>query len=242
MTNILYTQQTEMIKAFDVALRNNRLVAVIDHRGSGFKYSLNVFSLTYPMLKTVLITFNRGQFKVNDLSIDIARGFSSIRFSNMKYKNADPVDLIKAIGARVKADLKGRNVLLVFERFENLATVNRMARFMGIIKSINFKCGIVVRTTTSHINKIENTNEDFYYELMQFFANRQSIKPYEPEDIEIFCKSFGMVSPTLLDETKIKCKNLTQAKESINLFLKYNPIKQLNLDFSRVEPEPVRFS
>lgn len=242
MTNILFSQQTDIIKAFDFAMRNNCLVAVIDQRGSGFKYALNTFLLTYPMAKSSHVTFNRSQFNQNDACIDILRGFSSIRFSNMKYKNADPVDLIKAIGARIKTDLKGRRILLTFEHFENLKTVNKMARFMAVIRAINFKCGIVVRTTASHLDKIENSDEDFYGELMQFFAHRQPIKRYEPPDIEMFCKIFGMVSPTLIDETKLKCKNLTQAKVSIDHFLKYNPVKQLNLDFTGIEPEPVRFS
>ncbi len=203
--------QTELMQVFQYATRNNKIVCVLDKHGSGMSFALKKFNYTFPDIKFATISL------ANDLDHDVAINMfheigSILKISNKNYKRISLGEFLFHLNNRAKLDLRGRKVILIFDRFEKLKTEASLNRCLRFIYEIKFKGGIIIRTNKSHIEFIRNNFPEIYASLIQF--ERKTITPIRPNDVVEFCKSFGLKDKNL-------CEQIANSSADLRVVIQY---------------------
>ncbi|GCC50355.1 hypothetical protein SanaruYs_05700 [Chryseotalea sanaruensis] len=226
--------QLKMNEGFRAALKEKKIICIIDHPGTGFKHAFRRFSNLNSDVRSVFVEIPIGKKSTREITLDMLTQIMTIRFNNFKYKTPSPFDLLRVLGERVKQDLRGKKILIVFDGIDNLSK-KKLADFMLIIKGINFPCGIVLRFGADYYKKIKS-NEKLYNEFWLFTEWRKVTTPNTPEDIEKLCRFYGLDNPIFIREICDRTTSFTVAMSFIKKHNNYRPPSQLNL-FSQ---NPVR--
>lgn len=228
----LTNNQYAIIDALNRAATGQETVAVFDHPGIGFKHALNNYIVNdhHGLVKVALVSVHNNSYS-SQLPIKISEQFYQIRFSNLNYKKADARDLIRVLGQRIKRDLLGKKILLVFENVDRLKTEAKLVRFMGIIKCINFKCGIIIRTTKKHMKKVEKMDEKVYTDFNELTKVRKVLPRNSPKDVELLCRIHGINNGKIIEEISESTTNFRIAMVKIKHFVGFRPTAQLTIPF-----------
>jgi len=230
-TNFTTSNQMKMIEAFELAAREKVVVAVVDHHGSGFKFAVKKYMHSTSFTKIAFVEIEFG-IHARNLTINLMKQFMNIKFVTKGYKKTEITKMIYDLGIQVKQNLKGKRVVLIFSNIERLNTEPRLSRFLRIIRSIPFKCGIILRTTLTHYEKIAKLDEKLFSEFMVMTEKRIVLERNTPMDIQKLCRAYGLKRPELVEEISKKTLSFTIAMLSITKFLKHSPVTQLELDLS----------
>ncbi|WHZ09087.1 MAG: hypothetical protein OJF59_002842 [Cytophagales bacterium] len=206
--------QIDTLLAFDFAVRNRKLVFVTDKHGSGFHFSLKKFN-TLPCNSDLRVTqFQFNNSLKHDAAISMFRDLGcTIQVVNKNYKKMNLHDFLVALSNRAKLDLRGRRVLIVFDRFEKLRSEYSLSEFFSYLKLLQLPCGIIVRTTERHIKLIKEKYESIYAYICQF--NRKKIREITRDDVIAFCDAFGLSNKLLREQIAGQTTNLHIVKKYI---------------------------
>ncbi len=224
----LTANQLKFMDAFQRAQSENCVVSVVDHPGTGFKYSLGRFSFLKSDVKSVLVKIPRGSGASREIAIEMFKKMMTLRFNNFKYTQVTVFDLIRVLGQRVRQDLKGKKILLVFEDVDNL-TMMQLARFIRMVKLINFPCGIVLRFKATYFKKVASWDEKLSNEFYLFTSLRKVSNVNSPDDMYQFCRWYGLTDKIFIERIIKETTSFTIAKRAIESKKKYNATSQLNL-------------
>jgi hypothetical protein len=170
-------------------------------------------------------------YRRSELPIELSRQFLQIRFSNLNYKKTDARDLIRVLGQRIKRDLLGKRILLVFDNVDRLKTETQLVRFMGVLRCINFKCGIVIRTTMRHLKTVELMDEKVLADFLDLTKIRKVLPRNSQTDVEILCRIHGIKDSMIVEEIAISTKNFRIAMTKIGGYVGFQPTLQLSIPF-----------
>lgn len=219
--------QIKMIEGFRAALKEKKIICIIDHPGTGFKHAFKRFSNLNSEVRSVFVEIPLGKKSTREITLDMMTQIMTIRFNNFKYKTPSPFDLLRVLGERVKQDLRGKKILLVFDGIDRLSK-SKLPDFMRIIKKINFPCGIVLRFGVDYYKKIKS-DEKLFNEFWVFTEWRKVTFPNTPEDIEKLCRFYGLDNDTFIKEISERTTSFTVAMSFIKKHNNYRPPSQLNL-------------
>lgn len=227
------TGQEVMLQAFRHVLVNKSKVFLLDKAGSGFKYTLDkafregIFSNTRVISVSVVPTLDMGKLVVN-----IYKQSCTVKFSNLNRIAVDPHELLVKIHSRLKQDLLGKRILIVFNHVHLLKSMERMQAFVNLLLSIPFPCGVILRTTVSHIRAIKE-NKDFQglFATIRVSFGWKKIPPVTRRDVETLCLANGITDKILINELASKSKNLKIIQYYLNQAKKLPSTTQLQLNF-----------
>lgn len=219
--------QLKFEKAFTRAVQDRTIVAIGDHSGTGFKHALKRFYFYNSEIRSAFI---RVPFKssTNDLAISMFKQLMTIRFNNFKYTKVTVFDLLRVLGQRVKQDLKGKKILIIFEDVHNL-NERKLSLFMNLLNEINFSCGIVLRFDISFFDKVQKWNSRVQSDFLKITQLRQVTEKNRPQDIAILCQIYGLNTPSIVNQISKQTTSFTIAMEFIKRYNGYKPTSQLNL-------------
>ncbi len=228
-TNFITTNQQQMLNAFARASGGEKMVAVVDHHGSGFKFAVKKYIHTTSFTKVTFVKIEYG-IHARDISISLMKPFMNIKFVTKGYKTTQFTKLIYDLSLQVKQNLKGRRILVIIDNFDRVNTVHTLSRFFAILRGIQFKCGIILRTNMKHYETIASLDEKLLTDLMQMTKEKVVLKRNTPEDIKSLCRVYGLRKPEIVEEISKKTLSFTIAMDYINKYLQYSPVVQLELD------------
>lgn len=225
--------QKVMIKAFSHCLSNKSKIFLLDKAGSGFRYTLEkafregMFGNTRVISVSVAPTLDMSK-----LVLKMYKQTSTIKFSNLNKKTFDPHELLVKIHSRLKQDLLGKRILIVFNHVYLLRSMERMQAFVDLLLSIPFPCGVILRTTIRHIKTIKKSR-DFQglYATIRVSFDWKRIPPVTSRDVGMLCLANGLTDKTLIGELASKSKNLKVTQFYIDRSKKLPAVTQLQLGF-----------
>lgn len=223
----LTENQIKILDGFRIALNDRKIISIIDFPGSGFKHAFRRFSNLNSDVRSVYVKIPIGKKATRDIVIDMVTQLMTIRFNNFKYTQPTAFDLLRVLGGRVRQDLRGKKILIVFDGIDNL-TPMKLADFMNLINCVNFPCAIVFRFGADYFKKIK-AHEKIFNEFWVLTQWRKVTKPNTPEDIDKFCRLHGITNPTFLKEIRERTTSFTIAKEFVKAHKNYLPPSQLSL-------------
>jgi hypothetical protein len=221
--------QQVMIQAFGHCLVNKTKVFLLDKAGSGFRYTLEkafregMFGNTRVISVSVVPTLD-----MTKLVLKMYKQTCTVKFSNLNKKAVDPHELLVKINSRLKQDLLGKRILIVFNHVHLLQSMARMQAFVNLLLSIPFPCGVILRTTVRHIKAIKE-NRDFQglYATIRVEFGWKRIPPVTRRDVESLCLANGLTDKTLIGEFASKSKNLKVTQYYIDRSKKLPDVTQL---------------
>jgi hypothetical protein len=218
--------QLDMAKAFDFAVRNKKIVFVIDKHGSGFHFARRRFNMAHPDLRVAEYTLSSGID--NDSTISMFRELDcDIKVVNKNYKRMNPHDFLVALTNRAKLDLRGKKVLIVFDRFEKLQSEHSFKKFFKYIQLLKLPCGIIIRTTSSHVRMIRDNYRDIFAYINQF--DRKNVREITEEDVQAFCDCYGLSNKILREQISKQSKDLRIVYQYISKSKNLPEVSQLAL-------------
>ena len=223
--------QQVMIQAFGHCLINKSKVFLLDKAGSGFRYTLEkafrMFGNTRVISVSVVPTLD-----MTKLVLNMYKQTCMVKFSNLNKKAVDPHELLVKINSRLKQDLLGKRILIVFNHVHLLRSMERMQAFVDLLLSIPFPCGVILRTTVSHIKAIKESR-DFQglYATMRVSFGWKRIPPVTRGEVETLCLANGLTDKTLIGEIASKSKNLKVSQYHIDRSKKLPAVTQMQLSF-----------
>lgn len=231
-TKFMTSNQRKMLDAFQLATTENKIVAIIDHHGSGFKFALKNYIHTTLFTKVAFAKINYD-FHSKNISIELMKKIMNIRFSTKGYRTIEVAKLVYDLSLQAKQNLKGNKILLVFENVDRLNTVSRLARFFTILRNIQFRCGIILRTNMKHYDKIASLDDQLLTDFIRMTESRIVTERNTPNDVANLCRAYGLKKPLLIEEISKKPNtSFTLAMTYINEYLKHSPVTQLELDLN----------
>jgi hypothetical protein len=219
--------QLKFESAFRFALQQKCVVAVLDFPGTGFKHALRRFCFYNSDVRTAYVEIP-AKSKTKELTIKMLTQLMTIRFSNFKYTQPSVFDLILILGTRVKQDLKGKRILIVFEGVHHL-TESRLVDFMRVIKGINFPCGVVLRLSQDYLFKtVPKMKEEIHNDFKLLTKWRKVAQRNKRDDVATLCRLHGVDQPSVINQICNET-SFTMAMELIDGYKRYSPTTQLNL-------------
>jgi hypothetical protein len=223
----LTENQIKIQDGFRQALTDKRIVSIIDFPGTGFKHAFRRFCNLNSDVRSVFVEIPIGRNATRSIVIKMMTQLMTIMFNNFKYTQPTAFDLLRVLGERVRQDLRGKKILIVFDGVDNLSNM-KLAHFMDLIKHINFPCAIVLRFGADYFAKLKS-HEKIYNEFWILTQWRKVTKQNTEVDIEKFCRLHGITNPIFLREIRERTKSFTIAKEFVKSYKGYLPPSQLNL-------------
>lgn len=225
--------QEVMIQAFSHCLKNQSKVFLLDKPGSGFTYTLekafreNMFGNTRVIRVSVV-----PKLDMTGVVLKIYKQSCTVKFSNLNKKAIDPHELLVKINSRLRQDLLGKRILLIFNHVQLLRSMERMQAFIDLLLSIPFPCGVILRTTVSHIKAIQES-KDFQglYATIRVKFGLKRIPPVTRRDVETLCVANGVIDRVFIGELASKSKNLKVTQYYIDRSKKLPAVTQLQLSF-----------
>lgn len=219
--------QLKFEKAFRFAAKERAVVAIADFSGTGFKHALQKYCFYNSDIRSVFVRIPMKP-RSGDLGVTMFRQLMSIRFNNFKYTQPSVFDLLRVLGSRVKQDLKGKRILIVFEDVHYFSE-KRLSDFMRLIREINFPCGVVLRFEQSYYEKVAKWSERVNNDFQILTKWRQVTVRNRPQDIAMLCQLYGLHNPTLVNQISKQTTSFTIAMQFIKSHSNYRPTTQLNL-------------
>jgi hypothetical protein len=229
-SNFITSNQQRMLEAFELAARENRIVSIIDNHGSGFKFAIKKYIYSTSATKVAFAKIDY-RFLSTNISIEVMKQFMNIKLVTKGYKTSDVTKLVYDLSVQVKQNLKGKRILLIFDNVNRLNTAVKLSRFFTILKSIQFKCGIILRTNLNHYEQVATLDEKLLTDFMEMTARRIVLNRNTREDISKLCRCYGVTKKELVDEISTKTSSFTVAIRHIDAILKFSPSTQLELGF-----------
>jgi hypothetical protein len=222
--------QEVIYQALYHAARNNKKVFLLDREGSGFKYTLQkafrdpAFRSVKVITVSVIPTLNASK-----VVLTMFKKCSTVRFSNLKHKYLDPHEMLLKIGSRLRQDLLGKRILLVFDHMHSLKSMDRMASIVNLLLAIPFSCGVILRTQTSHIKRIEEEDKGLYATIRTGF-DFKAVPQLTRDDVHTMCHAHGVMDKNLINElASSKNQNLKIVQYFIDEAKKLEPYTQMSL-------------
>lgn len=213
------------------AVRENATIAILDYPGTGFKFSLKRVCQLTGGIRTAIVQISMRS-KQKEIGISMLTQIASIRFNNFKSGSLNVFDLIRVIGTKVRQDLKGKKILLVFERVHYLKRPEKLSQFLDLLDNINFPCGVILRFEPNYIERIKRWGDQHLYtRFEQVTRLRKVTRPNHPSEIREMLMLHGLNNPGLLNEISMNTESFTIAKLLLDKKLLYQPTMQLNLFF-----------
>ncbi len=211
------------------AVREYCTVAILDHPGTGFKFSLQRVCQLRGGIRSAIVQISMKS-KHKEIGITMLKQILSIRFSNLKSTNISVFELIMVVGARVRQDLKGKRVLLIFERVHYLNEPGRLSHFLDLLDNINFPCGIILRFDLMYPSVVKTWGDQHLYDRFERVTFlRKVTRPNTSWEIRQMLMIHGLNNPDLLSEISSNTKSFTTAKLLLGKKFLYKPSLQLNL-------------
>ncbi|MGB4776730.1 MAG: hypothetical protein WBP45_16240 [Daejeonella sp.] len=226
--------QEVMIQAFGYCIKNQKKVFLLDEAGSGFRYTLQkafregMFGNTRIISVSVVPTLD-----MTNLVMSIYKQSCTVKFSNLNKKAVDLHELLVKINSRLRQDLLGKRIFIVFNHVHLLRSMERMQAFVDLLMSIPFPCGVILRTTARHIKSIQKSKDfDGLYATIRVSFGLKKVPPVTRGDVETLCIANGLTDRVLIGELASKSKNLKVVQFYIDKAKKkLPPTSQLTLSF-----------
>jgi len=218
--------QIAMGDALNFALRNKKIVFIKDNHGSGFHFYLKKYNSIYPDMR--IAQFTLANNLDNDATISMFRDLNSnIKILNKNYNKLDVHGFLTVLTNRAKLDLRGKQVLIVFDRFEKLKGEEKLRKFFKYLELLKLPCGIVIRTNTAHIEMIKQKYEDLFVYINQF--DRKTIERVSEREVVAFCNSYGVYDKILTEQISKQTKNLKLVYQYLVKKVNLQPTTQFSL-------------
>lgn len=200
--------QKVMIDSFKYSVTKSCTVLLLDNPGSGFKHTISKFFRTSEFSDIKVITIPIiDTTDTKKVVVEIYKRSSSIKFSGLKYRTMTAHEMLIRVGGRLRQDLLGKRILIIFDHVENLGAKEKMVGFIALIKSIPFKCGVILRTNNAHLAKINNNNMPLHTTILTEFE-RKTVPTVSQEDVKTMCHAYGVKDVQLIYELSKKQRNL----------------------------------
>lgn len=221
--------QQVMFQAFGHCVRNNRMIFLLDNGGSGFSYTLaKAFQQTFFNNVRVITVDVIPQLDMQKVVVKMYKQSCTVKFSNLNKRALDPHELLVKIHNRLKQDLLGKKIMIVFDHVHLLRSMERVEAFVNLLLSIPFPCGIILRTKKAHLKTIMRAPDLFATIRAKFDIKK--IPAVSRGDIISLCHANGLMDKILIEELAAKSKgNLKLTQYFIDQERKLPPSSQLAL-------------
>lgn len=212
--------QARLIELIDLACKSQAIIGIKAERGFGVNYTVEKYVKAFPHNKVVLadIEYAPG---LKGVVVGLYKPSINVRFSNLQHQHASLHELTRILSNRMTRDLKDKNVVIFLDSIHQLGPAQHkyLLHFLKRF-SMTRPCGIIIRGNEAMFKKLADKHPELNDRYFTTVDEWKTFKAYQPEEIEMFVKSYGITDQEIIQNISVKTTSFTVARKLVDNYFK----------------------